>query len=251
MKRRKKDDEQWAIIDKYRPKTIESDPVRVDSKRVVTTLKVYPAVIDFEDILALTIVQHDDHAEAPWEDCDGWSYEVLWRRQGDKPDDFWHKSAGSFHNRHERGVILVSRDAVIAWQGPYSKNSGISRQVYEEKLADDRRRAVEQLVEWYTNGWNAFGVVCEFLGEDESVWGIYADDEDDAHVQETRVEIAGQVAHALKKKGFEIVNEPAKEAPVTHAIIWHKVRLAHRMGFKDIEAYQKWVTSPCPIREDL
>jgi hypothetical protein len=246
MKRRKKDDEQWTIIDKYRPKTIESDPVRVDSKRVVTTLEVYPAVVDFEDILALTTVEYDDDTEAPWESCDGYEHEVVWRRQGDKPDDFWNRSAGAFHNRSESGVIIVTRETAIEWQGPYSKNSGMSRQVYEERIAECRRQGIKTLVEWYRDGWHAFGAVCEFLGENESVWGIYADDEDDEHVQEMRVEIAEQVAHALKKKGFEIVNEPADAPPRNRKLIWHKDHLAHSMGFKDIEAYQKWVTSPCP-----
>lgn len=232
-----------APAEKYRPKTKSMTVQTADSVVEITT-EVYPRTIDFNDILAAVVVDNDNDADAPWEDCDGWEHEIV---RGDKiehRDELEHSRGRVFWDR-EYCVIRVDLDTVKKrWMGAYSPLSGETRQAYEERIAKVRRSAVKQLVDWYAHGWTVLWVHCDFLDAYASVGGVYADDEDDAHVKETKTEIASEVAAELKDRGFEISNAPEKPAPGAWNKLCMQQRIARNMGFDSYEAYKEWLHGP-------
>jgi len=168
------------------------------------------AIVDFADILEATKVIYDDQAsEAPWNNCDGFEHEI-------KTTDW-----GGFNRSEMQGhcycgepfgviVIMLPDDGdygIFDWQ----RSMGATRQVAREAVAADRRRTLAQLVEWYSNGWQWFGVKCDFnvLGQDfgASVWGI---DDDDYARREIVSEIANEVADQLEKADFTVTNRPVR-----------------------------------------
>ena len=78
-----------------------------------------------------------------------------------------------------------------------------------ETVAAERRRTSGQLVKWYEDGWQWYGVRCRFdtMGDEyeASLWGI-----DDAEYAERdiKVEMALDVAAQLEKAGFTVTGKP-------------------------------------------
>jgi len=96
---------------------------------------------------------------------------------------------------------------------------GATRQVALEAVAADRKRTLAQLVQWYSDGWEWYGVQCNFevLGQDfgASVWGI---DDDDYARREVVHEIADEVADQLEKAGFTVTDRPVRpDYPIREA----------------------------------
>jgi len=187
------------------------------------------ALVDYDDILAATKVEPDNcFGETPWENC----------------DDFKHTCTTNFdynalHMRgycycdflHTHAVIQLSKDedwGLYEWH----RKHGATRQVAQEAVAAEHRRTLDQLVDWYSNGWQWFGVQCDFevLGENfyDSIWGI--DDEDYAK-QEVVPEIADAVADQLEKAGFTVNNRPIREPYPNRAS--KKTRLQHNLNFQN------------------
>ena len=87
------------------------------------------------------------------------------------------------------------------------------RQVAAETLARERRRAIAQLVEWYENGWQWYGVRCwlTILGVEyeASLWGI---DDPEYAERDIKVEMAFDVAGQLEMAGFTVADKPEHAA---------------------------------------
>ena len=95
------------------------------------------------------------------------------------------------------------------WGLPLRPRVAASRQVAAEALAADAAEPSRQLVEWYEDGWQWYGVRCRYdaLGDEyeASLWGI--DDAEYAE-REIKVEMALDVADQLEKAGFTVTGKP-------------------------------------------
>lgn len=168
-----------------------------------------PATIDYADILDATEVDADDSgfSDAPWENSDGFEHTATpERRMPDEADA-----------REMRGNVWTNREQVVIqlaegedW-GIYkhARENGASRQVAAELVAASRRQTLDQLCRWYLDGWQWYGVRCEFavLGDEygASVWGI---DDPDYAEDSVREEIAGEVVHQLEEAGYTVTGKP-------------------------------------------
>jgi hypothetical protein len=159
------------------------------------------AAIGFEDILEATCVVADDDNGAPWDNRDGFEHTAT------RANDTGQQGSVYCNNRRERLLIELPADDYGIYA--YQRGRGASKQVAYEAVAVARRRTLAQLVEWYRNGWQYYGVVCDYnvLGVDfgSSVWGV--DDWDYAH-DFVRKEIALEVADQLEAAGYTVTGQP-------------------------------------------
>jgi hypothetical protein len=185
--------------------TVKSIRFREGDKFIETTTTVTDAVIDFQDILDACEIKDDDMCEAPWENCDGFEHTATPVRN---LDDAKHASEMQGHVWSEgyRAYVVIELKSGEDWGTyEYLRAQGASKQVAREASAATRRKAIEQLKEWYQHGWSYYGVTCEYEGAEASVWGV-----DDYEYADTDVrhEIAREVAHELEKQGYTIINYP-------------------------------------------
>lgn len=170
-----------------------------------------PAVVDYADILEATKVVPDDFGDAPWETCDGYEHTVE-RAHCVEGDD--HKMRGYCYCDAQRTQIVIQlpeADYGLLSLYEWLRERGASEQVAREAVAADRRRTLDRLVQWYSEGWQWLGVKCDFevLGEEfqDSLWGI---DDDDYARNEVVPEIADIVADQLEEAGFTVNNRPER-----------------------------------------
>lgn len=170
---------------------------------VITTEE--PLTVDFEDIVG-RIEPDDWYNEAPWESCDGWEHEWHGTNHYDHPGAY---GSYKYVNRSARyggcGFIEVDDETVIGWgcTGP----TGCSKQVRFESIQRAKRKATEQLVDWYMNGWEVSYVHAEydeyfasFGGIWDSPWGNYTEE----CLMGCRIEVAEQ----MESDGYRILNKP-------------------------------------------
>jgi hypothetical protein len=129
---------------------------------------------------------------------------------------------GAWHRRgNDTGVIVIDKE----WARKNLDNGceGMSKQARAERLAFSIRRMIDQLVKWYVDGWEYFGVVCEFKGHQSSCWGY----DDYAYAEQEKRKHADIVAHELEEEGYEIVNRPAREKVLSRARAHHEYRQSY------------------------
>ncbi len=169
-----------------------------------------PAVIEFQSIVDSTeIVEDNDESMTPWEHCDGFEHRYIgYPGRLDHVDDPRSLQGwGRTWDRGERFVIQLADDDYGIYE--YMRASGATKQVAREAVALERRRTLAQIVKWYEDDWQWYGVKCEFTVLDDtyeaSVWGI-----DDAEYAERDVvhDIAGEVAYQLEKAGYTVTGKP-------------------------------------------
>lgn len=171
------------------------------------------ATIDFDDILDKTQVVYDEYdSDTPWDRCDGFEHTVerSHRVEGDAESMRGYCWCDS---RRERIVIRLPEGedyGLYKWH----RERGASKQVAREAVAAARRNTLDMLVKWYSDGWEWYGVKCDFevLGEEynDSIWGI---DDPDYAENEVKPDVAYNVAAELEKAGFTIVNRPVRVYP--------------------------------------
>jgi len=188
--------------------------IRQDDTMVA--IETAPAIVNFDTILDATEVVYDNHyTEAPWDNCDGYDHEVETAPHcsysASPLRDAAEMRGYCFrHGNLEHVVITLSDDD----HGIFNRqrSMGATRQVAREAVAADRRRTLDQLVEWYSNGWEWYGVRCDFslLGQDfgASVWGI---DDNNYAINVVVPEIADEVADQLEKADFTVTGRPERE----------------------------------------
>ncbi len=173
-----------------------------------------PAVIEFQSNVDSTeIVEDNDESMTPWEHCDGFEHEYIEPRRFDHVDDprdmlGWGWSG----DRGESFVIQLADDDYGIYD--YMRAQGASKQVAREAVALERRRTLAQIVKWYSQGWQWYGVKCEFTVLDDvyeaSLWGI---DDFDYAARDIVDEITGDVAHQLEKAGYTVTGKPEARRP--------------------------------------
>lgn len=169
-----------------------------------------PATIDFDEILAKTQVVYDEgFGDTPWENCDGFDHEV------ERTHLMENAAARRGYCPSERmQVVITLAEGDDYGIYDYQREHGASKQVAREAVAYARRRTLDQLVKWYTDGWEWFGVKCDFeaLGDEyhDSLWGI---DDSDYAERDVKPEIADNVAAELEKAGFTVTNRPIRVYP--------------------------------------
>lgn len=145
--------------------------VRVD-------VKTFPAIIDFREILDSVEVRPDEFADPPWETCDGLEH----TRNGEEITIPWDESL-------ER----------------YYRQRGASKQVAKQLTARSMAKRREYISSVYANGYEAWGVSCDFQGFHDSIWGV----DDYTYARgELSEEIALNVASEMQSAGFDVVNLP-------------------------------------------
>ena len=177
-----------------------------------------PATIAFDDILKATEVVADEYESmTPWEHCDGFEHVATPERRFRDEADAREMQGSVYCDGHrERLVIELPREEDYGIY-QYAREHGASRQVAAEMVAAERRRTLAQLVKWYGDGWEWFGVKCDFevLGDEyhDSIWGV-----DDAEYAETlKEEIALEVAGQLEEAGYTVTGKPEHRQTYTRA----------------------------------
>lgn len=145
--------------------------VRVD-------VKTFPAVVDFGEILDSVEVRPDEFADPPWETCDGLE-----------------------HTRNGEEITIPWDDALER----YYRQRGASKQVAKQLTARSMAKRREYLKGVYANGYEAWGVSCDFQGFHDSIWGV---DDHEYASGELSEEIALNIASEMLSAGFDIVNPP-------------------------------------------
>ncbi len=178
-----------------------------------------PAVIDFQDILdKAKVVSDNDFSEAPWDNCDGLEHTATPTRRYRDEANTDDMQGNVYCDGHRERLVITLPDGEDYGVFDYMRNLGASRQVARESVAANRRRTLDQLVKWYGQGWEWWGVRCTFtiLGDEyeSSLWGI--DDADYAE-REITVEMALDVAAQLEKAGYTVTNQPEGRGGWTRA----------------------------------
>jgi hypothetical protein len=157
-----------------------------------------PARIDYDNIFDATKVVIDEyHSDTPWHMCDGWEHTEL------REVDLLYPSRPRGKTR-DGGLILLDNSQ---WNTThYLRDKGASKQVAAECCAAAKQRTLDQLVEWYNDGWWWYGVVCDYHGYEDSVWGLLEDEGE--HIEELRHEMAESVANSMTQDGYVIYYTP-------------------------------------------
>lgn len=173
-----------------------------DEKITTTSITVTETdrIVQFDDILESVTVEFDEwFSEAPWEWSDGWEhdYESVGYNHHDGVEE--SRGCGYSDANRERFLITVSDEQIKEWGNyDYYHNSGCSKQVAAELVAQVKRDALDQLVKWYSNGWEWYLTGGEYKGYTAGVGGIDCPD----HAEEMRYEIAGEIATNMEADGY-------------------------------------------------
>jgi len=176
-----------------------------------------PATVAFDDLLAATHIIPDNYGEAPWDNCDGFEHVAKPAHTFDHGEPRDRQGYARTWDRGERFVLTLPTNADYWGVAASARACGASRGVAAEMAAANRRQTLAQLVKWYENGWEWYGVRCLFtaLGDkyEASLWGI-----DDAEYAETlREEIALEVAGQLEAAGYTVTDKPQGQQDWTRA----------------------------------
>lgn len=218
-----------------------------------------PEVVNYEDIFEAAKLEHDENFNTPWDDDEGYAHEFTpydkldaYDRLDGKAWEAYKEGIVGWVRRCEReggsGLITIDRDTLEGCFGEYNPFSGESRQVFEERFAEKRREMIEQVVEWYRDGWYAYEIRCEFLDEVAYVGGGilerpgYGVDDDAPYIVEMRHEAASEIVSLLEERGIKVVGGPP-QSPPAEKFAWKRRCLAWHMGFKEYEEYRAWLAA--------
>ena len=196
-------------------------------KVVETVTREYDRVVEFDDIVERVDISHDDwNGDPPWEQCDGWDHHA--RREGHYDHEGIRDARGYARcGRGDNRIIEIDDDDIVERWGCDGYH-GASKQVRAEMIAQVKRRALDQLVKWYEDGWEYYVVSGEYHGCSDSLAGIDCW----SYAEEVRLEVAGNIADQLEDDGFEVVGRPAPV--VTHKLEWHRERIARNLKMGSI-----------------
>ena len=163
----------------------------------ITTVRLAPAVIEWQAILDCIKIEPDDNCEPPWECCDGYGHKLV--------DIVYRQFTGGhafFYNGHDWQRIEMEYDT---YSYNWYRERGASKGVAEQLTRQSMRERLKQLVEWRENGWEWWQLSGEMHGCFVSLGGIdnygYAN-------TEYREELAFDLAYQLEELGFIIKDKP-------------------------------------------
>lgn len=158
--------------------------------------------VQWDDIVGS--YEPDDWGDAPWDNCDGWEHTVEksgWRDEEGRTDSHTY-----FRGRDGNGFVVIDDETVIGWGCVGC--TGASKQVRFEAIAAAKRKATEQLVAWYADGWEVNCACARYDDYIDSLGGIY--DDDGAYTDECVEECRHEVANQLENDGFIVDCRPQK-----------------------------------------
>lgn len=204
---------------------------------VVVTEVRHSAIIDFKKIVEAADIEGDDEMNAPWEEHDGDEHEAV--RIQDAYDESYLQAnpENVVGHRHDRVLIRID-PSVVEEVRQYHLARGASKQVAAEEAAFALRRRYEQLREWYNDGWHWHMVSIEFMGHYEHLGGILCDPGDE-YLSEVEEDLALEVASALEKEGYTVINKPSEMHPSNRERI--QSRVAQNLGFRSRQEYEAWL----------
>ncbi len=150
-----------------------------------------------------------------------------------------------------RLLIVVPWETAVEWQGKEPARGG-SRQRFREHVAEHRKKAIEQLIRWYEDGWQYWWVSCNFMDYQASVGGGMVDDdeENDPYILEVKEDIAEEVAGQMEKDGYTVINRPENDynsrAAKQKRLRW---KIAYNLGLHDPDTYVAWLAERGPRRD--
>jgi len=176
------------------------------------TTEVESVHVDFDDILAAVEVFPDItmNGETPWHWCDGYVHTVEQvSRLDDGRDTADQRRGYCYSDGHRERIIITARwdDDLYRWY----RDNGASKQVAREMVALSLRKRLDQLVQWYTHGWEWWCCNVDFKGFTDGVGGV--DDFDYAH-DEVRRECAENIAYELERIGYIVTDKPTSDPAV-------------------------------------
>ena len=161
----------------------------------ITTVRLAPAVIEWQVILDCIKIEPDDNCEPPWECCDGYEHEI------EDSNRSIHGHMAVFHNGRWKTINLEYDTDLYNWY----RERGASKQVAEQLTRQSMRKRTEQLVAWHRDGWEWWQLLGEMHGCFVGLGGIdnygYAN-------TEYREELAFDLACQLEELGFIIKDKP-------------------------------------------
>ena len=196
---------------------------------VITTVTEEDRCVDYADLLAAVMVEPDNYPETPWEDCDG--YEHTSRSYDYRDHDEMILSAGNVvrTGRSRCGTRVLEFDSAAEKDFDelyrYYRSHGASKGVANELVALSRKERMDQLVQWYENGWEYWYVCAEFNGYQAS--GCGGIDDYDYADTEVRSECADELAAQLEADGFIITGKPE---PVNTYLENRKYHISRMIG---------------------
>jgi hypothetical protein len=179
------------------------------------------AIVPYSDIAARCDTIHDtDECRQPWDDCDGYEHDnynpTAYQRLTNCPDEYLdqaiERQRGAYRDGNNRiGILLLPNEEPLEYEGiyDYHRARGASKQVAYELAADAVRNTKDQLLKWYRDGWDWYGVTCEishgFDRFEASCWGYQGEEHAD---EEGRDHIISEIIHYMEDKGYRIVGVP-------------------------------------------
>lgn len=183
-------------------------------QEVAVTVTEAPIEIAWADLIKACRLEPDDVPETPWREDDAYSHTVT---QAYGETDHLRRGYVRYSEHIGRfngpSVVELSSDWETnegAYLRKHYRDLGASKQVVAEKAAEAKRRMLDQLVEWYTRGWEWWCAVCEFGGHVESL-GMIDTDDDKYILGDVYPELAEEVASALEDEGHVITGRPSRE----------------------------------------
>ena len=167
------------------------------------SLRRVPACVNFRDIQESTTFGVDEGCAArPWDWASGYEHREIEiglhhaALQGSKkPRGFYNSQQG------DRGFLILE-DVVGQDRYSYHRSRGAAKQVARELAVDQCRRALNQLVEWYSDGWWWYEAACKFEDYEDRLGGFLDTDDE----QYARGEVACTVARMMQADGYTILN---------------------------------------------
>lgn len=170
----------------------------------IITVELESAIVEWQEILDVIKVEPDDwDCESPWENCDGYDHFV---EDAIGPDEDSFTAFQSMHTGRMQMIVMEYDQGTHDWYRAKGASKGVARQLTLQSM----RKRIDQLVGWYCDGWEWWGVSGEIHGCCVSVWGV---DSYDYAVNDVKTEIADELAHELTAKGYEVTGEPDAKKP--------------------------------------
>ena len=142
--------------------TATSKPYGVVQQKVSKTIQL-PAAISYDWLAKQIDVSDPTQDSYPWDDCDGWEHDLVEAPYYDamlfdKPYNFL------YYNRARRHVVVTDKSyggESFAERFESLRKRGASKQVAREVMADRDRAYLNQIIEWYTQGYYTVDLVIE------------------------------------------------------------------------------------------
>ena len=187
---------------------VETDSSVITIETIVTERSKF---VDYADIRAAVTIEPDEGCEAPWEHCDSWEHSAdklgWWSHEG------LRDSAGYAVRGWRDSAVVITLSDDLDDEYRFYRLNGQSKQVAFERVAQIRRERIEQLVRWYSNGWEVWYVCGEYEGYagDGGMGGIY--DDDGNYAEECARDLADSIADEMEDDGYVVTDRPERSNP--------------------------------------